>query len=202
MTLGRQRGGRRAQTVPVPVMPDIFPSSIEESLQDWLKQRSQPDSPESPQPAEGICECCRQPDCPHFEALASTIRKLEGDTRLAAEIGQSLLHKHEAHALESTRIKQDLERQILQETAADLEAANARCTHLTTELRARTMEVDKLRIFKFMVRQADIREENLRAKLEDAKQELAVSRKAELTLESKHKKFMAKYGMYVFLFWS
>lgn len=84
MTLGRQRGGRRAQTVPVPAMSDIFPSSIEESLQDWLKQRSQPDLPESPQPAEGICECCRQPDCPHFEALASTISKLEGDARLAA----------------------------------------------------------------------------------------------------------------------
>ena len=33
------------------------------------------------------------------------------------------------------------------------------------ELKTETMEVDKLRIFKFMVRQADVREETLRAKV-------------------------------------
>jgi hypothetical protein len=54
-----------------------------------------------------------------------------------------------------------------------------------------------------MARQADIREDTLRAKLEDIKQELAISRKAELTLESKYKKLKTKYGkgfFYVYLY--
>ena len=53
----------------------------------------------------------------------------------------------------------------LRETVSDLEVANARCVQLSNDLKAETTEVDKLRIFKFMVRQADIREESLRAKV-------------------------------------
>ncbi|OAD08200.1 hypothetical protein MUCCIDRAFT_182376 [Mucor lusitanicus CBS 277.49] len=81
----------------------------------------------------------------------------------------------------------------LDETTSDLDICNNRCLQLGSELKQRNNEVEKLRIFKFMARQADIREDTLRAKLEDVKQELAVSRKAELTLESKHKKLRTKY---------
>ncbi|KAI9250931.1 hypothetical protein BDA99DRAFT_522244 [Phascolomyces articulosus] len=209
---------------------DIVPSSIEQSLQDWLSRSISDNSPI----LDTKCGCCGQIDCEIFEALGNTVKKLEGDARLAAEIGQSLLHKHESYILESKQVKADLEQQLdearekaqqleqlledadctrrelldehsktswesqktqktLRETAADLEVANARCTQLMNELKAETMEVDKLRIFKFMVRQADVREENLRAKLEDTKQELAVSRKTELTLESKHRKLKSRY---------
>lgn len=48
---------------------------------------------------------------------------------------------------------------------ADLEAANARCVQLSNDLKSETLKVDKLRVFKFMAKQADIREENLRAKV-------------------------------------
>ncbi|KAL7314050.1 hypothetical protein PS15m_007708 [Mucor circinelloides] len=81
----------------------------------------------------------------------------------------------------------------LDETTSDLDICNSRCLQLGSELKSKNNEVEKLRIFKFMARQADIREDTLRAKLEDVKQELAVSRKAELTLESKHKKLRTKY---------
>ncbi|KAI9485132.1 hypothetical protein BDB00DRAFT_878005 [Zychaea mexicana] len=212
---------------------DIVPTSIEQSLQDWLSRSI---SDNSPILDTKCCRCCGLPNCDNFETLANTVRKLEGDARLAAgkEIGQSLLHKHENYVVESNQVKADLEQQLdearekarqleqlledadctrqelleehskstwewqktqktLRETAADLEVANARCAQLINELKAETMEVDKLRIFKFMVRQADVREENLRAKLEDTKQELAIARKAELTLESKHRKLKSRY---------
>ncbi|KAG2224235.1 hypothetical protein INT45_000264 [Circinella minor] len=211
---------------------DIVHSSIEQSLQDWLSRSISDNSPI----LDTKCGCCGQSDCESFESLGNTIKKLEGDARLAAgkEIGQSLLHKHESYIIESNQVNADLEQQLdearqkaeqlnqlledadctrrelldqhnkvtwesqktqktLRETAADLEVANARCTQLMNELRTETMEVDKLRIFKFMVRQADVREETLRAKLEDTKQELAISRKTELTLESKHRKLKSRY---------
>lgn len=82
---------------------------------------------------------------------------------------------------------------VLEETAIDLETSNQRCLQLGSELKAKIQEVEKLRIFKFMARQADIREDSLRAKLEDIKQELAISRKTELTFESKYKKLKTKY---------
>lgn len=41
---------------------------------------------------------------------------------------------------------------------------------------------------------------NLSSKLEDIKQELAVSRKTELTLESKYKKLKTKYGKYMYMY--
>ncbi|KAI7859677.1 hypothetical protein BDC45DRAFT_553424 [Circinella umbellata] len=209
---------------------DIVHSSIEQSLQDWLSRSISDNSPI----LDTKCGCCGQAHCESFESLGNTIKKLEGDARLAAEIGQSLLHKHESYIIESNQVNADLEQQLdearqkaeqlnqlledadctrrelldqhnkvtwesqktqktLRETAADLEVANARCTQLMNELRTETMEVDKLRIFKFMVRQADVREETLRAKLEDTKQELAISRKTELTLESKHRKLKSRY---------
>jgi urease beta subunit len=53
----------------------------------------------------------------------------------------------------------------LDETVIDLENSNDRCIQLGSELKLKMNEVEKLRIFKFMARQADIREDNLRAKV-------------------------------------
>lgn len=47
----------------------------------------------------------------------------------------------------------------------DLEKANERCIELGNELKNKTKEVEKLRIFKFMVRQADYREDMLRSQV-------------------------------------
>lgn len=82
----------------------------------------------------------------------------------------------------------------MDETLADMEACNQRSNQLTNELDIKTREVEKLRTYKQMARQADIQEDNLRSALEDMKQELAVSRKAELSLDSKYKKLKSKYG--------
>lgn len=56
--------------------------------------------------------------------------------------------------------------QALDETTSDLDICNNRCLQLGSELKLRNNEVEKLRIFKFMARQADIREDTLRAKVE------------------------------------
>ncbi|KAI8087410.1 hypothetical protein BDF21DRAFT_335525 [Thamnidium elegans] len=243
MSLNRQRArtrvNSRANTLPSLSNTTIntesttvdFLPSIEESLQDWLS-RSIPDTPSSSVSwLLDTCRCCNQNECENLETLSSAIRKLEGDSRLAAEIGQSLLHKHEQFVSESNDIKSGLEQElqelrdkvheleqnlsdsdnykrdliqekdksILDETAVDLENSNHRCLQLGSELKSKINEVEKLRIFKFMARQADIREDTLRAKLEDIKQELAVSRKTELTLESKYKKLKTKYGKYIYI---
>lgn len=50
----------------------------------------------------------------------------------------------------------------------DLEASNDRCIQLGHELKSKISEVEKLRIFKFMARQADFREDNLRAQVSAA----------------------------------
>lgn len=59
-----------------------------------------------------ICRCCNKMNCNNFEILSSTIRKLEDDARLAAEIGQSLLHEHEKTVVESSKIRYGLEAQV------------------------------------------------------------------------------------------
>ena len=59
---------------------DIVPSSIEQSLQDWLSRSISDNSPI----LDTKCGCCGQSDCGSFEALGNTIKKLEGDARLAA----------------------------------------------------------------------------------------------------------------------
>lgn len=53
----------------------------------------------------------------------------------------------------------------MDETAVDLETSNYRCLQLGSELKCKIHELEKLRIFKFMARQADIREDTLRAKV-------------------------------------
>lgn len=102
MSLGRQRHNTRvnsrANTLPslsnTTVDTDTsvttidtsntFLPSIEESLQDWIS-RSIPDTPSSSiSYMLESCRCCNESDCENFETLASTIRKLDSDARLAA----------------------------------------------------------------------------------------------------------------------
>ncbi|RCH81717.1 hypothetical protein CU097_003309 [Rhizopus azygosporus] len=82
---------------------------------------------------------------------------------------------------------------MLDETISDLEITNEKCQQLTAELESKNSELEKLRVFKFMVRQSELREETLTSKLEDTYQELAICRKNELLLESKIKKLKTKY---------
>ncbi|KAI7870711.1 hypothetical protein BDF14DRAFT_1768510 [Spinellus fusiger] len=207
----------------------------EDSLEEWLSRNISEPSTSTTLMLENPCCCCGHMECSHLIAFTKAIRKLEGDTRLAAEIGQGLLHKHELFVLESSQIKAFLEQQLdtsceqikslqqqveetdssrhdllerinrttreyqktqklVENTSADLDMANTRCLQLTEELKKKTLEIEKLRVVKFMMRQAETREETLRSKLEDTKQELASTRKNELGLESKHKKLRVKYG--------
>ncbi|CAO3591445.1 unnamed protein product [Absidia cylindrospora] len=210
--------------------------STDESLQDWLT-RNLPEA-NSPSPLCSLmneaCPCCKKYDCENMEALHKTMKRLESDACLAAQIGQSLLQKHESLVAETNQTKGILEQQLnefrekvanleillvdadnskqeteeerdryhwkwqksqkaLEETSIDLEKANKRCIEIGQELQNKTKELEKLRIFKFMVRQADFREDMLRSQLEDTNQELAISRKNELMLESKYKKLKSRY---------
>lgn len=54
--------------------------------------------------------------------------------------------------------------QILNETISDLETANDKCNQLSSELETKTSELEKLRIFKFMARHSESREEALTTK--------------------------------------
>ncbi|KAI8386990.1 hypothetical protein BD560DRAFT_486544 [Blakeslea trispora] len=181
-----------------------------------------------------VCHCCGQQFCENLDYYNRTIRKLESDTRLAAEIGQGLLHKHETFVIESNQQKAQLEKQvtesrqkiieleqsldevenekdqlsndkskwlweyqksqkILDETVSDLQIANEKCKQLSMELKSKSEELEKLRLFKFMVRNSESREEMLTSKLEDTNQELALCRRNELVLESKIKKLRMRY---------
>ncbi|RCH84018.1 hypothetical protein CU098_000891, partial [Rhizopus stolonifer] len=82
---------------------------------------------------------------------------------------------------------------ILDETISDLEMANEKCKQLSIELESKSNELEKLRLFKFMVRHSESREEVLTSKLEDTNQELALCRRNELVLESKIKKLKTRY---------
>lgn len=82
--------------------------------------------------------------------------------------------------------------QTLRETEADLEMANARNSQLMNDLKAKASELRSTRI---ALHQADTREQNTRAKLEDTKQELIAAQRSERAIESKHKKLRARYDM-------
>lgn len=108
MSLHRQRsrarmGVNRASTIPTVNTPHqdvntttgspIYSPSIEESLQDWLS-RSISEASHSPTILDSPCCCCGHLDCDSFEKLTASVRKLEGDARLAAGKGlfPTLLH--------------------------------------------------------------------------------------------------------------
>ncbi|KAL7311040.1 hypothetical protein PS15m_008856 [Mucor circinelloides] len=59
-----------------------------------------------------VCRCCSRQNCENLEYYNRTMKKLESDTRLAAEIGQGLLHKHETYVTESNQQRAQLEKQL------------------------------------------------------------------------------------------
>ncbi|KAI7880457.1 hypothetical protein K492DRAFT_207547 [Lichtheimia hyalospora FSU 10163] len=69
--------------------------------------------------------CCGQNDCPVLQSWTRTVQKLETDARLAAEIGQSLLQKHDKYVFETDKLKKDLHNKAHQyrERIRDLEQA-------------------------------------------------------------------------------
>ncbi|RUS15915.1 hypothetical protein BC937DRAFT_91814, partial [Endogone sp. FLAS-F59071] len=77
--------------------------------------------------------------------------------------------------------------------AVDLETSQARLANALAESESRAAEIDKLRIFKAMVKQGMEREESLKTKLEDTKQELTVSRRNESAFEGRYKKIKGRY---------
>ncbi|KAG2194232.1 hypothetical protein INT47_005700 [Mucor saturninus] len=202
--------------------------------EDWNNQ-SQMGTPSSVSSSLfDTCRCCGRQDCDSLEYFNRNIKKLESDTRLAAEIGQGLLHKHETFVAESNGQKTHLEKQLevcheritrleqsldhvetqkdeilkeknkwfweyqkrqkmLDETLSDLQIGNEKYNQMSSDLDAKSAELEKLRIFKFMVRHAETREETLLSKLEDTNQELALCRRNELVLESKMKKLKMRY---------
>ncbi|RCH83199.1 hypothetical protein CU097_005835, partial [Rhizopus azygosporus] len=224
--LQRTRLRMMNKTSSVSSSSDLIVPSIEESLQDWLSRDN------SCTYLLDICRCCNKSNCDNLQTLILGIQKLEEDARLAAEIGQSLLNKHEQYVIESNEaisglesqvqesqekiheleqlliqsdtVKYDLEQEknklnwewqktqkMLDDTLLDVESYHQRINQLTSELDSKTREIDKLK--KLMAHQADAREDHLRFALEDMKQELANSKKAELCLESKYKKLKEKY---------
>ncbi|KAI8074699.1 hypothetical protein BC940DRAFT_288870 [Gongronella butleri] len=64
----------------------------------------------SPPPRHGHlpCPCCKTTHCDTWDRSVTLIRKLEGEIRLAAEIGQNLLQKNETYALEVGQMKDQL----------------------------------------------------------------------------------------------
>lgn len=53
----------------------------------------------------------------------------------------------------------------MNETLSDLEIVNEKYNQLSLELDEKTTELEKLRVFKFMVRNAELREETLTSKV-------------------------------------
>ncbi|KAG1121844.1 hypothetical protein G6F61_011611 [Rhizopus arrhizus] len=204
--------------------------SIEESLQSWLTINK---TPSTISYLPDTCPCCHQSQCENLDSIIFTIRKLEEEARLAAEIGQILLFKHEQHVVESNEIQkryneqliqaqekaENLERllyqsdtlideleqernklaweyqktqKVLDKALTDIELCHQRSNQLVSELDSRTKEVEKLKVRQLMIHEADIREENLRLELEEVKQELMASKRAEHAVESKYKKLKLK----------
>ncbi|CCA72547.1 hypothetical protein PIIN_06484 [Serendipita indica DSM 11827] len=79
-------------------------------------------------PLELTC-CCENPDCESLHAWKDAVAKLERELVLSAEVGQALLHRHEAHlrAQDSIRETADRNAQLYsdaREKVAKITAAN------------------------------------------------------------------------------
>ncbi|ORZ20481.1 hypothetical protein BCR42DRAFT_208748 [Absidia repens] len=158
------------------------------------------------------CLCCQLPQCTAWKKIIKVTCKLETETRLAAEVGQSLLQTNEIYKIESDKLKEqvkqcqeqkqaleislnDAERltrqlthekdkwkwkyeksqKILDESAADLETANSKCTSLAKDIEQSRLELDKLQHLKLKSYQ------------------FVVSRKDNTVLESKYKKLTTQF---------
>ncbi|KAH8548862.1 hypothetical protein BGW37DRAFT_559711 [Umbelopsis sp. PMI_123] len=56
--------------------------------------------------------CCGKGECQNQKRYEQNLQKAESDARLAAEIGQTLLQKHEHYALDAQTIQAELERKL------------------------------------------------------------------------------------------
>ncbi|KAI8575849.1 hypothetical protein K450DRAFT_259849 [Umbelopsis ramanniana AG] len=56
--------------------------------------------------------CCGEIECPSQKQYEQSLQKAESDARLAAEIGQTLLHKHERYTMDAQAIQAELEQKI------------------------------------------------------------------------------------------
>ncbi|KAF0455972.1 hypothetical protein F8M41_001393 [Gigaspora margarita] len=213
-------------------------------------------SPTQRSPVNLQC-CCGNDDCPNLAAFSSSLKSLEDQLRLAAEIGQALLHQKEVYEGEIKEYQQKLEHQkklldttntantldgktindinecaryqqkiteledlvyelessqrtlslekddaarqrnILENKSEALtealESSDKRVVELTNEIERLDNEVKRLMANNLLGERIEEREELLSRQLEDLKQELHFSRKAELAAESKAKKLQAKY---------
>ncbi|KAI8576623.1 hypothetical protein K450DRAFT_119685 [Umbelopsis ramanniana AG] len=78
---------------------------ISHDLQDWLTRTSA-----EPAPLPNCC--CEQSTCASSELFHDTIKRLEGESRLAAEIGQSLLLKYEKFVQEDEQRRREYEQKV------------------------------------------------------------------------------------------
>ncbi|CAG8675433.1 24681_t:CDS:2 [Dentiscutata erythropus] len=172
--------------------------------------------------------CCGSDDCPNLAAFLRSLKSMEDQLRLAAEIGQALLHQQEGYQKEIKECQQKLEHQkklintantldeleelmhefessqrtltiekddatrqknILENRSEALtealESSDKRVVELTNELERLDNEVKRLMAHNLLGERIEEREEMLSRQLEDLKQELHFSRKAEFAAESK-----------------
>ncbi|SAL97191.1 hypothetical protein [Absidia glauca] len=78
------------------------------------------------------CPCCQLPQCKAWKKTANTVQKLETETCLAAEIGQSLLQKNEDCRMESNQLKTKMKH--YQDRIHELEASLGDCETLASHL--------------------------------------------------------------------
>ncbi|KAL9936701.1 hypothetical protein V8E36_004769 [Tilletia maclaganii] len=156
--------------------------------------------------------CCNKPDCERAARAMSEWAALEEDLRLAAEIGQSLLHKHDAavsaltkaqdehvqqrdslmnRLTQSIRESAGLQRQLTQ-TTLNLEAADASNRTLLSELDESRTASKTLKRSQARLSIVEKQLEKLTRELDDARAEVKAERKRAEVAELKAKKLAVK----------
>ncbi|CAD6929385.1 unnamed protein product, partial [Tilletia caries] len=152
--------------------------------------------------------CCNKPDCERATRAMSEWATLEEDLRLAAEIGQSLLHKHDAalgalskaqdehiqqrdslmnRLTHSIRESASLQRQLAQ-TTLNLEAADASNRTLLSELDEARSASKTLRRSQARLGIVEKHLEKLTRELDDVRAEATAERRRAETAEGRAKK--------------
>ncbi|CAO1615223.1 unnamed protein product [Parajaminaea phylloscopi] len=155
------------------------------------------------------CTCCCNLDtCDRASRATTEWADMEQDLRLAAEIGQALLRKHDAlvastsaaearHTGQRDALMKKLTRSIkesndkekrLSQTMLNLEAADSSNRALLAELDACRRHLSQAKAEKARFAAAESRSTRLSRELEDAKQELQEERKRSAASEAKAKR--------------
>ncbi|KAK0561998.1 hypothetical protein OC844_002917 [Tilletia horrida] len=156
--------------------------------------------------------CCNKSDCERANRAMNEWAALEEDLRLAAEIGQSLLHKHDAavaalskaqdehvqqrdslmsRLTQSIRESAGLQRQLAQ-TTLNLEAADASNRTLLSELDEARSATKTLKRSQARLSIVEKHIEKLARELNDARAETTSERKRAEVAEAKAKKLAGK----------